>query len=146
MDIHSTVADLNLITEVAQCAPTTSIDEVRKLLQQSKIGSILITEQNVVKGIFTERDYLMKIAGDENKKQTMPVSDFMTANPKSVYPTTQLTEVLELMNKGRFRHVVVINDQSHLVGVISIRDLIEFLQATVNELENSFKDLAACIV
>ncbi|MBL7713886.1 MAG: CBS domain-containing protein [Bdellovibrionales bacterium] len=146
MDIQSTVADLNLITNIAQCGPDATIAEVRELLQGSKIGSIVITERKKVKGIFTERDYLMKIAGHETKKQGLLVSEFMTQNPKSVDLDTKITDVLELMIQGRFRHVVVNDKKGELAGVVSIRDLMEFLQATINDLEKSLKDLAACIV
>ena len=146
MEIDASVSDLDLAISVSQCSPNTPISKVRKVLQESKIGSIVVTEDEEVRGIFTERDYLMKIAGRESDLDSRPVSDFMTPNPKSVTDSELILRVIEMMNGGRFRHMIVKDKEGKLVGVISVRDLMVYLSENIKTLQLALKDLASVLV
>ena len=77
-------------------------------------------------GIFSERDVLVRIVNEQLDPKTTPVSLVMTRNPHHVAPSTTVEEAMSLMRKNAFRHLPVV-DQGRLVGLISIRDLNQWL-------------------
>ena len=92
------------------------------------MGSIIVTDDaKKPLGIFTERDYLLKMAGEETKFLDSPIEEYMTKEPKTVNGKDSIYNVMELMYKGRFRHIVIVNDKEQVAGVLSIKDILEFL-------------------
>lgn len=146
MDLQSKVSELSFSKEVKTCEEDESLGNVISQLQDAHIGSIVITKNNLVQGIFTERDFLFKIGKDIKELSKKPISEFMTKNPVSVTDGTSVVKVLELMHEGRFRHMLVTESNGELVGIISIKDLMEFLIGTVKTLEEDFSDLVSAIV
>jgi len=77
-------------------------------------------------GIFSERDLLLKVAGDNPPVLDRPVREVMTANPETVTPDDSLAFVLHKMDVGGYRHVPVV-DQGQPLGVVSVRDMLHHL-------------------
>ncbi len=105
-----------------------SIDSSATVLQalqkmaDADIGAVLITENNRVIGIFTERDYTRKgeIAG--NVAANTPVQDLMVREMFTVKRSTTVDQCLALMKQNRIRHLPVVEDDK-LVGIVSMRDV-----------------------
>ena len=110
-----------------RCSPTTTVAEATQIMQSAKIGSVIITEKEVVVGIFTERDYLLKIAGKNLDPEKLPISQFMTKDPVCVDKKAPIIELLRLMRKGNFRHLIVTDGDKHIERVISIKDVTNYL-------------------
>ena len=145
MVLSAKISELDLTSDVVSCGVSTPISEVREILQQSEFGSIAVVEDNKVVGIFTERDYLKKIAGNESATSSQPVSEFMTKNPKSVSQRNHITDVISLMDEGRFRHVLVISTAGELQSIISMRDIINYMKTSIDHLETNLQDLSASL-
>ncbi len=84
-------------------------------------GAMLVVDDDELVGIFTERDVMDRVdlAGDW---RGIPVGEVMTRQPKTLKPSSTVSETISMMSKGHFRHVPVV-DGSKLVGIISIRDV-----------------------
>jgi CBS domain-containing protein len=121
------VSDLKLPEVSKTCSPDTSLGDVLTTMKKAKIGSIIITDNNHPKGIFTERDLLMKVSGDDKSKLLDPIKKYMTKSPKFVYLHSDVREAMSLMRIGNFRHLVVVNNDKELVSVLSIKDVLNFL-------------------
>jgi CBS domain-containing protein len=122
----SKISELVLTPVVHACSPGTSLAEVVAQLREAEIGCIVITKEGVPVGIFSERDYLKKIACN-NVVKSRPISEFMTPNPVCVGMNDSIGRVLIKMRMGRFRHVVITNDQGLLENVVSIKDILDVL-------------------
>jgi len=94
-----------------------------KVMNDAKVGAVLVTEKHKIVGIFTERDYLQKgeLAG-KTAKSTL-VQDVMTKDMYTVNMETTLEQCMALMDDHHFRHLPVVENE-HLVGIISIRDVL----------------------
>jgi CBS domain-containing protein len=109
------------------------------VMAQANTGAILVTENDKITGIFTERDYarLGEIKGRSAKETT--VSEMMTRQMVMIKPETSLEECAELMRKYHVRHLPVL-ENDRVIAVISIRGLAEALleqkQGTIVELES----------
>ena len=113
--------------------PTTPISEVLNVMRMNSIGSVLITDANKkLLGIFTERDYLQKLVPCSDCVD-VPVSELMTANPYAQKVTDSVAYALNMMSKGGFRHIPLVDDDYTVVGVLSIKDIIDAIMADIDK-------------
>lgn len=145
MDWKIKLRELRLTSGVVQCDPSTPVADVREILQTSKIGCIVVSERRKVIGIFTERDYLMKVAGKERKVDSLPISKWMTKNPELLAMDDLVIDALQLMRDGGFRHVVVTDSEGRAEMVVSVKDVLMHILSTIDFLEDDLKDLLSCI-
>ena len=110
--------------------PETSVQEVIEKMQALPAkGCVLICDdQKKLLGIASIRDILLKVAGTVKNTSTFPVSKIMTPNPECLEKDAPLAYALHKMSIGRFRHVPVL-DNGKPIGVVSTRDIIEYLSA-----------------
>jgi len=92
------------------------------------VGSVLITQNGTLCGIFTERDILRKIVL-QTAALEMKVLEIATCNLVAVDPTCSIEEALAIMTDQRCRHLPVM-EGGELVGLVSIGDLVR--QATLD--------------
>ena len=85
---------------------------------------MLITDNNKLKGILTERDILLKVTGKGFDLDIVTVYEFMTEDPEYLSPEDPLAYALNKMHIGGFRHVPIVNDSMCPVGLISISNII----------------------
>ncbi len=112
--------------------------EAIQLLQEHKLGSVALTDvSGKLTGIFTERDVLLKVSLKPIDPKVMPLSKLMTANPQTASMTTTIAFALNMMSQGGYRHLPVVDDDHLPVGIISVKDLIDYIAKSVT------KDLAA---
>jgi signal-transduction protein with cAMP-binding, CBS, and nucleotidyltransferase domain len=88
------------------------------------VASLIITEGDAIRGIFTERDYLRRIVLEGRTSKDTPVGDVMTERLIVVEPTHTLEECMALMTRERIRHLPVLENRQ-LAGLISIGDIVK---------------------
>lgn len=104
-----------------------NLKNVLKTLKTNKTGCVQITDSSdVLIGIFSERDWILKIS-DEKEDLNSKISDFMTKNPQAVKMDTPVAYAINLMSKGGFRHIPVVDDENSPVGMLSVKNIIDFL-------------------
>lgn len=96
------------------------------LMQEQRIGCVLVCEHDVLTGIVTEVDILRKAEGSGRSVEA-PVSSIMTRNPVCITQDASIWEAAEKMHEGGFRHLPVIDAQGKPQGYVSIRSLVTFL-------------------
>jgi CBS domain-containing protein len=99
------------------------LDAVRHMVE-ANVGSLLVTEGGRVAGIFTERDYLRRVALERLDDEQTPLRTVMSSPLVVVTPDTPVDECMAIMTDRRIRHVPVVVD-SDVVGMISIGDLVK---------------------
>ena len=111
--------------------PDASLLDVAQKLGAKKIGAIVVVGDNGhVAGIISERDIIRAIAERGAAALTLTVAEVMTRTVVSCQETARVDELMEMMTKGRFRHLPVIEDGA-LVGIISIGDVVKYHVAEV---------------
>jgi CBS domain-containing protein len=101
-------------------------DAINKMLDHH-VGAVAVVDSDFrVAGIFTERDVLRKMALSHANPQTTPVRDLMTANVQMATCSTGAGEALTTMLEHHFRHLPVADDNGKLLGILSIRNLLEW--------------------
>ena len=123
------INDLQITEDVLVCFAQTSLRDAISLMSGINTGSIvIIDEENAPIGIFTERDFLKKYAANpENMSMDDPVSDYMTPSPKCVKSGATLDVAFGKMRLGNFRHLIVVDDDGKLKGIVSIKDAFNYV-------------------
>lgn len=106
---------------VMSMPPNTTVREAAIKMKQSGMGSVAVTENGALIGIFTERDALFRVLSENIDPDSTPISQVMTKNVTTVPPSTSLTHALHLMHDFGFRHLPVV-DNGVPTGMVSIRD------------------------
>jgi CBS domain-containing protein len=116
---------------------TDTVLDALKVMNDARVGAVLVTENHKVVGIFTERDYLQKgeMAGRVAKSTLM--KDVMTHDMYTVNMETSVEQCMALMDEHHFRHLPVV-ENGHLIGIISIRDV---MNAMLKNKESEIKGL-----
>jgi CBS domain-containing protein len=95
---------------------------------EGNTGAVLVTDDEKIVGIFTERDYAREGEVKGRTARETIVSDVMTSQMVLIKPETTLEECAELMGKYHVRHLPVL-EKDRVVGIVSIRRLAEELLA-----------------
>ena len=128
----STVRDI-LIKKGAGVLTTgkeSTVLEAAILMNEHKVGALVVLEGGRIAGMFTERDVLRRVVGQLRDPAHTPVAEVMTVEVVCCRPETSLDEARGSMMNRRIRHLPVVDDQEEMVGLISIGDLNAHHQAS----------------
>jgi CBS domain-containing protein len=98
-----------------------TIKDAAKMMEDAKIGSIIVTEKNTVVGILTERDFVRRIVA-QGKPFSTKIKEVMSSPLIVIRPDETVWELAELM-KIKQIHRVPVMDKDRLVGIASTADL-----------------------
>lgn len=126
--------------DVIAISEAATVDEATRLLAQRRIGAVLVKDRGRLAGIFSERDLVRAIALDGSEALTRNVSAYMTRSVATCAESDTVEALMEMMTRGRFRHVPVLDGGNSLCGLISIGDVVKSrIAETVGE-ANSLRE------
>jgi CBS domain-containing protein len=97
--------------------------EAASLMNEHKIGSLVVLEGGQVVGMFTERDILQRVVAEGRDPARTPVGEVMTTEVVCCTPETSIEEARGAMKNRRIRHMPMVDAEGCLRGLISIGDL-----------------------
>jgi CBS domain-containing protein len=103
--------------------PEATVRQATRLMNDHGIGSLLVTRDGRLIGIFTERDVLRRIVAEGRSPDTTTVGEVMTGDVFCCPPQASIEEVADLMRRRRVRHVPIVDAADTLVGLVSIGDV-----------------------
>ena len=110
--------------QVTTVPPTTRIVEVARLLAERRTSAVLVADAaDQLLGIVSERDIVRSLAANGDRTLEMTAGQLMTRALKTATPRTSITEAMQAMTTGGFRHLPVLDD-GVLVGLVSITDVV----------------------
>ena len=104
--------------------PDATVSEAAKLMAKKNIGAILVVEDELLVGIFTERDAVFRVIAPGRDAHTTPLRAVMTPNPESLEPSRSYGHALLLMQEHGFRHVPVV-EEGRPIGIVSSRNAMD---------------------
>jgi len=120
-------------------ASTDTVLKALGIMAEANISAILVTENERVIGIFTERDYSRKCELKGLSAKSTLLRDVRTEQMMTVTNKTSIDQCMKLMNQHHIRHLPVIEKET-LVGMVSMRDVVDTLlsdrESTILGLEN----------
>lgn len=105
-------------------SPDTTVSVAAVLMQEGKVGAVLVVEDGRLAGIFTERDAVYRVMAAGRDPLTTLLKDVMTPDPLTVAPEETFGYALLLMHEKGFRHAPVVVD-GRPIGVVSARHALD---------------------
>ena len=128
--------------EVFTISPNITVFDALIILAEKNIGALVVTKNEKVVGIFSERDYARKIILKGKSSIVTTVNELMTTDVLYVSQEASIDECMDLMSENHIRHLPVIEDEK-LVAVISIGDVVKHIikhqKFQIRELEKYIK-------
>lgn len=117
-----------------------SVLQAVQVMNDKRIGAVLVQRESKTVGIFTERDVLTRVVARQLDPAALRVEEVMTREMIFCGPFTELGEVAGIMRSQRIRHLPVRDVQDQVVGMISIGDVNAYYvtdkQATIDNLSD----------
>ena len=108
---------------ILECPPATPIVDACRLMHESQCSSIIVVEGNRAVGIWTGKDAL-NIDLDNPQYLDEPISKVMTSPVRSIRENESIRSLTFRFETDRIRHLLVIDDYGHRIGVVSQSDII----------------------
>lgn len=108
--------------DVATVSAGTTIRDAVRTMSDKKIGSVLVVDNEQLKGIFTERDLMSRVVAAGVDLDTAPVDDVMSKDLITCSEDDTIEEVSRIMSNARHRHIPVIAGKQ-LVGIVTAGDI-----------------------
>ncbi len=100
-----------------------TVFEALEFMADKNIGAVLVIDDGVLAGIFSERDYARKVVLEGRSSQKTLVRDVMVSKLITIEAKEPLDRCMQLMTDHRIRHLPVL-EKGQLIGVISIGDVV----------------------
>jgi CBS domain-containing protein len=111
-----------LSREVLKVGPQHTLTHAARLMHERHIGSAVIHSEDGRPGILTERDLLRAVAEGADPTTSL-VGDYMTTDAITATLNWDALTASREMIDGGFRHLIVLNAEGNIEGILSIRDL-----------------------
>lgn len=125
--------------DVHSITSTITVYDALKVMGEKNVGAVLVIEDNILKGILSERDYARKIVLKNKASKDTFVHEIMEEDVITVKPTDNLDFCMGIMSKRRVRHLPVV-ENGIVLGVVSIGDvvksIIEIQKETIQHLDS----------
>ncbi|MGA3194464.1 MAG: CBS domain-containing protein [Terriglobales bacterium] len=113
-------------SEAASVPMEATAERAIQMMLDRHVGAVaVVDEKQRVAGIFTERDVLRRLALSERNPRTTSVCEVMTTPVEMATPATTPGEALATMVERHYRHLPIVEEDGHLLGMLSIRNVLE---------------------
>ena len=124
MNIGMLLVKHMMLTNVITASPSMTVKETIEILYKKHVGCVVsIDDDKKCIGIFTERDAIRLVA--ENVRLDQPLDNVMTKNVVTIQEDSSINEARRVIRAHRIRHLPVVNQKGRLVGLLSVRELLD---------------------
>ncbi|MFB5617006.1 MAG: CBS domain-containing protein [Nitrosopumilus sp.] len=125
-----TIGDV-MTKSVISVDATLTVNETAKMMEDAKVGAVIVMEDNVPVGIVTDRDFSVKVAAHAYQI-TEPVKQIMSSPLFSINSDESVRIAADLMHEMKIRKLPVIEDEK-VVGIITATDIVNLLATSVED-------------
>lgn len=116
-----------MTTEVITSGASSTIFDVMEMMAVRNVGGVIITENQLPVGIFTEQDVLKRVVNKKLDPKKTGIKRVMTSPIRAVRKEIHIIEALGKMYKAKFRHLLVRGEKGPIIGMVSMRDILKFV-------------------
>lgn len=131
--------------EIFSVTPDALVIDAIKMMDEKKVGALLVIKNDKLAGIISERDYTRKVILKNRSSAKTKVSEIMTSSLKTVDPSQSLDECMVIMSHSHIRHLPVVQDD-RVIGILSIMDVVKNIiseqEFTIEQLQHYITDTA----
>jgi CBS domain-containing protein len=125
----------------ATVEPGATVFDAVSVMARERVGAVAVVEKtgkSQLRGIFTERDVMLRVVQQERSPRETPVREVMTSPVETASEETTAAEALTLMLERHLRHLPLVDGDGQLLAMLSIRNLLEDQVEDLKRTLNSF--------
>ncbi len=105
--------------------PTESVHYALQIMAEHEVGALLVVENGSLVGILSERDYARKVVLKGKLSHETQVHEIMAERVICATHDMSIEEAMSVMTENHIRHLPVLDDTKDVIGVVSMRDLVQ---------------------
>ena len=102
---------------------TDTVQTAAQKMRDDNIGALPVFDSNFLVGIITDRDITIRCTAKALNASRLRVHEIMTSEVFSCSQNDSIEKAASIMEKNQVRRLLVINDEGHMVGMVSLADL-----------------------
>jgi acetoin utilization protein AcuB len=133
-----TLAGEQMSRRIVAVEPRLALSEVWRLMTGGRIRHVLVVDGERLVGIVSDRDVLLRAELTDDGELTVPgspVSESMTRTTHVCSLDTPVSELIQMMLRHNIDAIPVLDDEEHVAGLVTTRDLLSLLASVDNALE-----------
>jgi len=120
------------LLKIAHVPPATvesnaTVAEAVQVMAEEGVGAVAVVENGQVRGIFTERDVMLRVVLPNRRPHETRMSEVMTTPVETTVDETPYEDALNFMLEHHIRHLPLVGSDGQLKGMLSIRNLLEHM-------------------
>jgi signal-transduction protein with cAMP-binding, CBS, and nucleotidyltransferase domain len=113
-----------MTTNLTKAPVSSTIFEVMEMMVAEDVGRVIITDDEIPVGIFTEKDVLKRVVNAKIEPRKTAIKNVMTAPARAVREETHIVDAFGKMYRGKYRHLLVRGRRGKIVGIVSMRRIL----------------------
>jgi signal-transduction protein with cAMP-binding, CBS, and nucleotidyltransferase domain len=113
-----------MTTQLTTAPVSATVFEVMETMVAEDVGRIIIADNEVPVGIFTEKDVLKRVVGAHIDAKKADIQSVMTAPIRAVREETHIVDAFARMFRGKYRHLLVRGRRGKIIGIVSMRRIL----------------------
>ncbi|MDP9128814.1 MAG: CBS domain-containing protein [Candidatus Binatota bacterium] len=113
-----------MTTDLVKAKVSATVDSVMATMVAEDVGRLIITDDEVPVGIFTEKDVLKRVVGTAIDAKSASIREVMTAPVRAVREETHIVDAFARMYRGKYRHLLVRGRHGKIIGIVSMRRIL----------------------
>lgn len=102
-------------------------EAVQLMLRRRQAGVLVVDGDGRLTGIFTERDMLVRVVGQDRDPRATALGAVMTAHPEALSPTHRVAYAIHCMSVAGYRTVPLVDDEGRPTGIVTAADVLRWL-------------------
>ena len=119
---------------------SSSVEEAARVMGKEHVGSLVVTQDDKVVGIFTERDLLSKVVAEERQPWEARISEAMSSPVATIDPEVDTNEAILMMARMGIKRLPVLKE-GELVGIITASDIVDSLAELEEESPHALREV-----
>lgn len=107
--------------------PGSTVLHAVEVMAEEGVGAVGVMEGGEIRGIFTERDVMLRVVLKSRRPQDTKVSEVMTSPVETISEETTAEAALNQMLDRHLRHLPIVGENGKLLGMLSIRNVLEHM-------------------
>lgn len=133
--LQKTIEDIGWTRAVPRFSAHDPVARAFDAMSRESHDCVLIVDGAAIAGIFTSRDFLNRVAAVRRDPREVLLGDVMTQAPKTLRPRDGVAFAINWMALEGFRNVPIVDDNGHILGVLTVWDVMRHLEDMFQEID-----------
>ncbi len=105
---------------VRSMRPSDNVMAAAQVMEELNVGAIPVCDGDKLIGMVTDRDIIVRGVAQNRDAKTTRLSDVMSTQVRTVHENDNVDKILREMGSSQIRRLPVVDDQAHLIGIVSL--------------------------